>query len=454
MDFVLGLLLLLGVLIVTVMQGGSLLVPLSVANGVFVGLYWRRGFALGQLLRMLVAGARQSVAVVVILLLIGLVVATWIAAGTVPALVYYGVSLIQADYFVLSAFLLTAAVSVVIGTSFGAVGTIGIALMIVARSSDVSVPLATGAIIAGAYVGDRCSPLSSSAHLVAGLTQTQLYSNLYNMVLTSLAPLLVSGLIYAFWPHKAIELTTNHPLTAAILAQFQLGWLPFLPAVIVLGLASWRVPVRLTLLLSWLAALAIAWQYQGYALGELVQFMVSGYQLPEPAALHDVLQGGGLLSMGQVCLMVLASTALAGLLAGTQALQSLQRPLLKLAQNGHLFAGTLLAGVISAAIGCTQTIAIVLTYQLMHQPYTQAKLNPHQLAVDIEDTAVVVSPLIPWNIAGLVPAAILDSQASFIPYAIYLYLLPLAGLWLRPRSWFSLPAVRPLGQSKPPPTNR
>ncbi|NJM85236.1 MAG: Na+/H+ antiporter NhaC family protein [Leptolyngbyaceae cyanobacterium RM2_2_21] len=368
MDFGLGLLLLALTLTVTLGHEGNVLVTLLAANVILSGIYLRRGFSLKQLAGMLLSGAQQGLPVVVILLLIGLVIASWMAAGTVSSLVYYGISLIQADYFVLSAFLLTAAVSVLIGTSFGAVGTIGIALMIVAHSSQVNSGLAAGAIIAGAYVGDRCSPLSSSAHLVASLTQTHLYSNLYNMLLTSLGPLLISGLIYTFCPSSTVELSTNNPITAEILKQFQLGWVPVLPAIVVLGLACFRIQVRVTLLLSWIVAVAIALLYQGYAVGEIAGFMAGGYQLHESSTLHKVLQGGGLISMGRVCLMVVVSTALSGLLAGTQALWPLQRPLVRLAASGHLFVGTALAGLLSAAIGCTQTIAIVLTHQLMHKP--------------------------------------------------------------------------------------
>ena len=129
--------------------------------------------------------------------------------------------------------------------------------------------------------------------------------------------------------------------------------------------------------------------------------------------------------MGKVCGVVLVSTALAGLLSGMGTFDQVGRWLARWSTQRGLFGGTLFASVLTSAFGCTQTISILLTQQIAQPRYVSAQLSQEQLAVDIENSAVVIAPLIPWNIAGLVPATVILADPSFVPYAVYLYLLPL-----------------------------
>ncbi|MBD0336569.1 MAG: Na+/H+ antiporter NhaC family protein [Cyanobacteria bacterium Co-bin13] len=412
-------------LVTTVLRGGWIFYPLLLTLLLLGGLYWRRGVGFSQLVKMMQAGIGKSLGVMSILLLIGALIAAWMAAGTVPALVYYGLQLIQPRLFILSAFVLTGLVSMLIGTSFGAVGTLGVALMIMARGSAIDQHLVAGAIIAGAYVGDRCSPLSSSAHLVATLTGTPLYRNLRVMMVTSLAPLAASLAIYWGLSWRNPLQTTDSPIQAALAEAFDLRPGVLLPAIAILLMVALRVPVKRTLLISLGLAMALALGLQGYAQAELAQMLVVGFRIDAPAVLAPLLQGGGLLPMARVCLVVVVSTALAGLLVGTQTLALVERWLGRLRSRRSLFVGTLLVSLLTAAYGCTQTIAILLTHQLIEPHYGRVRLNPEQAALDLENTAVVLSPLVPWNIAGLVPATLLMTDAGFIPYAVYLYLLPL-----------------------------
>ncbi|MBD0267472.1 MAG: Na+/H+ antiporter NhaC family protein [Cyanobacteria bacterium Co-bin8] len=412
-------------LVTTVLRGGWIFYPLLLTLGLLGGLYWRRGVGLKPLLQMMQAGIGKSLGVLSILLLIGALIAAWMAAGTVPALVYYGLLLIQPRLFILSAFVLTALVSMLIGTSFGAVGTLGVALMIMARGNAIDDHLVAGAIIAGAYVGDRCSPLSSSAHLVATLTGTPLYRNLRAMMVTSLAPLVASLAIYLALSWRNPLQTTDSPIQAALAEAFDLSPEVLLPAIAILLMVALRVPVKRTLLVSLGLAVVLALGLQGYTPAELAQMLVVGFRIDTSAVLAPLLQGGGLLPMARVCLVVVVSTALAGLLVGMQTLALVERWLGGLRSRRSLFIGTLLVSLLTAAYGCTQTIAILLTHQLIEPHYGRAQLRAEQAALDLENTAVVLSPLVPWNLAGLVPATLLMTDAGFIPYAVYLYLLPL-----------------------------
>jgi Na+:H+ antiporter, NhaC family len=210
-------------LLISAIKGYFIVAPLLASMAILIAILLSRGFALKSLIEMAFAGSQKSFSVIAILLLIGAVMAVWIAAGTVPVLVYWGIKSIDPQYFIFWAFILTSLISVLLGTSFGAASTIGIALMIIANGSGVNPNPIAGAIVAGAYVGDRCSPMSSSANLIAILTKTEIYTNLKNMAVTGLLPLIVSSLLYlilsAFNP---VELSGNN-LALELGTAFNLG---------------------------------------------------------------------------------------------------------------------------------------------------------------------------------------------------------------------------------------
>ncbi|GAB4374940.1 MAG: Na+/H+ antiporter NhaC family protein [Elainellaceae cyanobacterium] len=427
-DLIAALLFSFTLLLLSAIQGYFILYPLLLTAVVLTGVFLRRGFALQSLLKMAIQGSHKAVSVLKILLLVGILTATWMASGTVPAIVYYGIQLISPHWFILAAFILTSFVSLLLGTSFGAASTVGIALMIMARGSDVNPDWIAGAVIAGAYFGDRCSPMSSSAHLVAAITQTDLYLNLRWMIVTGLIPLLVSSGLYGLLSFLHPVQTAETILPSELHRLFALNPVVLLPALVLMALALLRVDVKHSMLASIGAGAVIAVGVQHYSWLQVCRFALLGFELDEATPIQSILLGGGLLSMAKVCLVVVVSTAIAGLLAETQALRLIEDQLAQLRSRHQLFLGTTVVGIASAAFGCTQTIAILLTQQLMQQKYRQEGLSD-ELAIDLENTVVVLAPLIPWNIAGLVPATILMTDAGFIPYACYLYLLPLCS-WL------------------------
>ncbi len=442
MDIVFGLLVTFVLLVLSVFHGVTLVWPLGGAIALFSLIHLHRGHRLLTLLRFCWQGAKQSWPVFSILLLIGALMSSWLAGGTVPALVYYGTQLIPSHYFVLSAFVLTAVVSTLIGTSFGSVGTIGLALMIMARSNGITqLNLIAGAIIAGAYVGDRCSPLSSSAHLIATVTDTRIYQNLKQMLLTSLLPMALTILIYGtvslFYP---LKISPQSDISQQITAIFDLNGITLLPAVLVLLLATVRVPVKLTILIGWMVAISLAIGLQHYSFVDVLHFTMWGFQLDSDTVLDTVLLGGGLWPMFKVCVIVLLSTTLSGLLTNTQSLSHVSHWLQVAQQQRSLFAGTTFVSLLAAAFGCTQTITILLTHQLVSRQYKLMGHSTQQVAIDLENTAVLLAPMIPWNIAGLVPATVLMVGPGFMPFAVYLYLVPLCN-WMWPARLESMPGL-------------
>ncbi len=420
-------------LLAALTHGVTLVWPLAFGLACFVLLALRRGHSLPAVARMLRAGAARSLIVIKIFVLIGAITAVWRACGTVPFIVYHGIALIHPQYFILSAFLLCCLVSFLLGTSFGTAGTMGIIMIILARAGGVDIAVAAGAIIAGAYFGDRCSPLSSSASLIAALTGTGLYTNLRNMFASAWLPLALAAAGYAL-------LSPGHPLTAVddriaaeISRTFVLSPVVVAPAALVLALAALRVDVEKSMMASILTGLAVGVLIQHHGPGDMLRFLVFGYESADSGFFAAIIRGGGLISMVNVALIVLLSSAYAGIFAATDLLRDIETAFAALNRRVGLYAGTLGIGTLSAAFGCNQTMAVILTHQFQAEAYDRQRVSPYRLALDLENTVILISALIPWNIAGAVPAAILAADSGFIPYAFYLWLVPLTYWFTRRR---------------------
>lgn len=399
----------------------------------FVLLALKRGFAIKNILKSSYGGGKKVFLVLRIFLLIGAITASWMASGTVTGIVYYGIQLMHPRFFILYAFLICVFVSFLLGTSFGTVSTVGVALIVMAKGGGVNVNLAAGAIIAGAYFGDRSSPMSSSANLVATLTETQLYRNIKNMFKTAAIPFSIAVILYGLLSiHQPLNLVESN-MDREIINTFIVDWRTLLPAVVILVLATLRLDVKLSMLLSIITATILAVVLQQYKINEVLGYIIFGFRLDTAGSLGEIIKGGGILSMGKAAIIVFVSSSLSGLLDGTGMLKGLEGVFSKAKTRFHLFFFTCITALITAAFGCNQTISIVLTAHLLKNSYRENHVNQYQQAVDIENTSVVLAPLIPWNIASFVPTTtLMISSTAFIPYAFYLYLIPIFNfLYLR-----------------------
>lgn len=412
------------ILLTSVIQGYFVAYPLLLSLVILFLTFSFQGFPVKILITMGLVSSQKAFPIILILLLIGAVTAVWMAAGTIPALVYYGTQLINPQYFILSAFILSSFISVLLGSSFGTVSTVGVPLMIMVKGEDINPHIVAGAIIAGAYFGDRCSPMSSSANLVASITKTKLQKNITAMISTAWLSLIASSLVYLILSISNPVEIKNSNFISEIPTYFQINSLVLLPAFAVIVLCLFKVEVKITLLVSIGIGFVLGILVQGYSFLQLMKFVLLGFDLEPRMNLSEVLTGGGIFSMLRVSIVVILSTSLSGLIIGTKTLATVENFIKKASSRSRLFLGTTIVGLASAAFGCTQTLAILMTHQLVKEKYQQ-QLDNYQLATDIENTAVVLSPLIPWNIAGLVPATILMTDSGFIPYAVYLYLIPL-----------------------------
>lgn len=412
-------------LMLSVYKGINVIYPLFLGLIIFIIIACRRDFKLKELADMALKGSKKSFAIITILLLIGAITGVWRASGTVAYLVYYGIKLMNPRYFILYAFILSCIVSFFLGTSFGTVGTIGIILMVMVKGGNININIVAGAIISGAYFGDRCSPMSSSANLVATITETDLYKNIKNMFKTSAIPFVACIAIYGILSFQNPLYLGESEINAEIAKTFNLNWVVILPALIILLLAALRVEVKLSMLASIISGAFIAVLIQKETIVDVVRYIAIGYNMEGQSFLGDIIKGGGISSMLSVALIMFVSFALSGVLDGTSLLEDIEKLILKLRRKTGIFAAMIVTSIMLGAFSGSQTLAVMLVYQLVRNIYDSAGIDRYELAVDIENTVIVISPLIPWNIAGAVPAAALTADSSYTIYSYYLYLLPL-----------------------------
>lgn len=408
--------------------------PLVAGLLIFSFITLSRGHKLREVLKMSYDGGKKAFVVLKIFIIIGAIISIWMASGTVPAIVYYGIKFINPNVFILSAFMICSLVSFLLGTSFGTIGTAGIALMVMGRSSgsdnsnSIAIYVLGGAIIAGAYFGDRCSPMSSSANLIASLTHTDLYKNIKLMLKTSIVPFILSLAIYLFFSFLFPLKSKGIGIDVEIAKSFTINWIVLLPAVAIIVLAALRIDVKISMLISIIIAWIICISIQKVPVSESLNIIWSGFYLDKSNKLEMIIKGGGILSMLKVAIVVFLSSAFAGIFEGTGMLDHIKRSIENAKSRENIFIITILISIATAAFGCTQALAIILTHQLNEELYEKKSIDKYLHAVDIENTAVVLSPLIPWNIAGLVPATSLMIGPMFIPFAVYLYLIPICNI--------------------------
>ena len=410
-------------LIACVVTGASVVFALVFGYILFFFYGLIHGKSVKEMLRFSRNGIFTVKNVLLTLLLISMLTAIWRACGSIAYIVYYASAICTPSVMLLASFLLCCLISFLTGTSFGSAATIGVICMTMANSMGIPAFLTGGAILAGIFFGDRCSPVSTSALLVSELTKTDLFSNIRNMTRSAPVPFILSCVLYGilgFSVHTGSAADTTRNL---LRDYYAFSPLMLLPVVIVLVLSLLHVDVKKTIAISGLVGMVIAVLVQHFPVSELPALCFSGFS-PSDGEIAKLMSGGGFLSMLRVYLIVGISSCYSGMFEGTGFLNGIEALMEKLGSRITPYGTTLLTSIVTSAISCNQTLAIMLTSQLCGEN------NPEKssFALDLENTVVVIAPMIPWSIAGAVPLAAIGAPNSSIGVAVYLYLLPLWGL--------------------------
>lgn len=374
-----------------------------------------------------------------ILLSIGMLIATWVLSGTIPWLVYWGVRLVRPELLILTAFLATAVMSLGTGTSWGSAGTIGVALMGMAAALDAPLAATAGAVVSGAYFGDKLSPLSDSTNISAIGADAPLYAHIRHMLYTAVPSAIVALLVYALAARMAPLAGEGLPASARVLladldAVFNLHWIVLLPLAVVIWSIMRSTPAALAITLSSLVAAGIGILVQGFGLQEAVTAAVAGFRIDMAAAagadtealspaFATLVERGGLYSMATTLIVVISAFLLAGAMDAAGALDLLIRRMLQAVRSVFgLIAATMAAGATMIGLTSHGGVTALVIGGLFQQAYRERDLDTVNLSRSLEDSVTITEPLMPWTVSAVFMATTLGVPTiQYAPWAVFCY---------------------------------
>lgn len=397
------------------------------------------------------AGIVKSVGVatgaLLILFAVGSLIGTWILAGTVPTMIYYGMLVLNPEYFYAASCLLCAVVALSIGSSWTVAGTLGIALVGVAAAMGLSVEITAGAIISGAYFGDKMSPMSDTTNLAPAVAGTDIFSHIRHMVWTTAPSIIIAMigfLILGFTSEPSGEASDLQLTMDLLQTQFNPGVHLLLPLLVVLVLAYKKMPAFPTVILGTIAGACCAalFQFDGViafanddSLPPIVAMvkgiwtaMFDGYVANTgDEVLDSLLSRGGMSTMMNTVWLILCAMAFGGIMEVTGLLKRILQSILGLVtSSGSLIITTLATCIGANLITADQFIAIILPGRMLKVEYTKRGLAAVNLSRALEDSATITSPLVPWNTCGAYMASTLGvATIAYLPYAFFNLVCPL-----------------------------
>lgn len=378
-----------------------------------------------------------------VLICVGMIIGVWIASGTVPTLIYYGLTLLSPAVFLAAAMLLCSVVSLSLGTSWGTVGTVGLALMGIGEGFDIPMYWTAGAVVSGAFFGDKVSPLSDTTNLAPAVTGTDVFSHIKNMMPTTVPSMLIAFVIYlvagfTLIDNQAASFDKIHSITAALQENFTISpWL-LLPAVLVIMLAVKRMPPIPSLFAGVLAGAVTAMLVQGAGVHEVVTYANYGYTIETGvSAIDSLLNRGGIQSMMWTISLVLIALGFGGALEKTGCLEAIIRAIMtKVRSFRGVQTSAVMTSVATNLVAGDPYLSIALPGRMYAPTYRGMGYSTLNLSRAIEEGGTLVSPLVPWNAGGafLISALGLGiaegnfENLLYIPLAFACWLSPVIGI--------------------------
>jgi NhaC family Na+:H+ antiporter len=387
-----------------------------------------------------------------ILLMVGLLIGVWMLCGTAPSLIYFGLALLDPSFFYPAACLICAMISLAIGSSWTTAGTVGLALIGTAQVMGLSPEITAGAVISGAYFGDKMSPLSDTTNLAPGIVGADLFDHVRHMFWTTAPSLVIALLMFTVLAigsgEHALSDSAVEATRAQLAQEFNLGIVPLLPLVLLLALAVRGVPAYPALAGGAFAGVLVAlfWQtdatlrfgnpdgtfgaVEGLARG-IWQAMASGYALQSGNAMIDeLLSRGGMGSMLNTVWLIMAAMTFGASMERTGLLHRIVQTLLKgVRGTGSLVTTTVLTCIGANIIASDQYMAIVLPGRMYRLEFARRGLHPVNLSRTLEDAGTMTSALVPWNTCGAFMAATLGVPTlGYLPYAFLNLLNPVIAI--------------------------
>jgi NhaC family Na+:H+ antiporter len=389
----------------------------------------RLGYNWAEMEYEIIEKIKKSMPALLILVSVGIVIGTWIYSGTVPMMIYYGLKIISPKLYLVTAFLITAIISTVTGTSWGSVGTAGVALIGVATGLGIPLPQAAGAIISGAVFGDKMSPLSDTTNMAALVTETDLYDHIKHMFYTTIPAATVGMIVWFIVGLKGIGQEVVLPdavssLTTTLDMMYNWNIILLIPPIIVLYGAISKKPTVPTMLAASLVALIVGTFVQGFSIVDGLKATVSGFNVsmvnvpgfdPDTASksIINLLNRGGMMSMADMVIIIFCAMAYAGIVQSTGCLEVILKSFeKKIKSTGQLILVTIASSVIMVSAVGLASVSAIFVGELFTDTYKRKGLHTKNLSRTIEDAGTMIVSIIPWSGSGLFYLATLGVPAT------------------------------------------
>ena len=414
-------------------------------GGPMIGLFmsWIIIYLFCKVLKMdydkVVSGAYDAIRVVVptlcLLMAIGVMIGTWLQSGTIATIIVWGLQMINPAWLLPLTLIFCSVLSLVTGTSYGSVGSAGVAMMAIGNAMGINPGMVAGAVICGAMFGDKLSPLSDTTNLAPAVAGAKLGDHVRSMLWTTLPTYVITLVLFTI---LGIQQTSGSYTEAnmsayigALNGEFQLGLVTMIPAVLIIILLLCKVNAISALGLSSFAAGAISFFVQHDSLQSIIRTAYNGYSTEiEEAILKTILNRGGMGSMLQYVAIITFAVGMGGMLEKLGVLDHILNAILKLVKNdGTMILATLITGYVTSLISCSQPMAHVLTGRLMAPVFKKRHVAPEILSRCLEDSGTLAGPMIPWHGYCVYMSGTLGvAWGAFFPFLFLLYLTPVFSL--------------------------
>ena len=378
----------------------------------------------------MIAGASAGLGAVFIFFFIGILISSWMMGGTIPTLIYFGFSTVSPSFFFAIVFLVCSIVGISVGSSLTTVATVGVAFIGIAGAMDISLAITAGAIVSGAFFGDKMSPLSDTTNLASGTVGVDLFEHIKNMGWTTIPAFVISFVLYAIISPTGTDASfeTVEQFKEGLLATGLIHWYTLLPLVVLVIMTIYKAPALISLAVVSIIGVGLAYVNEPLALSSVFNMLFNGYTSSTGIEEVDaLLTRGGMNSMLFTIALVLLALTMGGLLFTLGIIQSL------LAKVESLFtsAGSVITGAAVTGIGVNtligeQYLSILLTGEAFKAQFAKVGLAPKNLSRVMEDAGTVINPLVPWSVCGIFIASVLDIPTmTYLPFTFFCLLGPI-----------------------------
>lgn len=385
-----------------------------------------RGISFDKMQDSMAESVHTSMGAIYLFFFIGILVTALMISGAIPSLIYFSLNIISSKTFYLSSFLATAIIGIAIGSSLTTVATLGVALMSISNAFGLNPAITAGAIVSGAFFGDKMSPLSDTTGIAASIVGIDLFDHIKNMMYTTIPAFIVSAIAFTLMSlgQDAASLDGIESFRSSILATGLVHSYSLLAFGVLILLSIRRIPAVLTLIYTSLASLLISKLHSSYSMGQLAKFFFDGFSMDGLSQdIGSLVSRGGISSMFFTMTIVILALSLGGLLFGLGIIPSILNSLNQVLDSPSRVS----ICVVATALGVNlivgeQYLSILLAGKTFKPIYDQLGLHPKNLSRTLEDSGTVINPLVPWGVCGAFSTSMLGvATLAYLPFAIFCY---------------------------------